>query len=275
MLLLLFIGNILNAQPVKPATSGYAPINGLKMYYETYGEGSPIVLLHGSFMNIQANFGEIIPALSKTHKVIALELQGHGRTADISRPLSFPALAGDVAALLAYLKVDSAAVLGYSLGATIALELTLQHPKLVTRLVFISSAYNSDGWIQPVRDAFAMMSTDMISQSPLKGMYNQLAPDTAHWKIFVTNMLNFNKTPFDLGIDRIKKIKAPLLIIKGDNDGIDYAHIASLYAACGGNVFADMAGLPKSQLAVLPGASHVGVMMQTERLINIIVPFVQ
>lgn len=266
---------VARAQPVQAKTSGYAPVNGLSMYYETYGQGDPIVLLHGGFLDIQTNFGALIPELAKTHRVIALEMQGHGRTADISRPLSYSALASDVAGLLNYLKIDSATILGYSLGATVALQLALLHPEQVKKLVFISSVYKLSGWIQPVRDAFARLTPDMLSHTPLKAAYNRLAPDTLHWHAFVGKVLQFENTPFDLGIDHIRKMKAPVLFIKGDNDGVDYAHLAELYTSCGGAVFGDMQGLPKSQLAVLPGATHVSVMMQTAQLSQVITNFLQ
>ena len=136
-------------------SSGYAPTNGLKMYYEVHGEGEPLVLLHGSFMTIDLNWSQMIPELAKTHKVIALEMQGHGRTADINRPFAFASLADDVAGLMKYLKIDSADLLGYSLGGTVAFELAIRHPDLVNRLIIISSAFKHDGWLPAARDIFA------------------------------------------------------------------------------------------------------------------------
>ncbi|HTJ53193.1 MAG TPA: alpha/beta hydrolase [Cyclobacteriaceae bacterium] len=266
---------ISEAQGIKANASGYAPVNGLKIYYEEYGMGDPVVLLHGSFMNINVNFGAMIPELAKTHRVIALEMQGHGRTADINRALSFTALADDVAGLMNYLKIDSATIVGYSMGATVALELALTHPEKVSKVIFISSVYKSDGWIKPVRDAFAMMSVEMLSNTPLKEIYNSLAPDKLHWKTFVSNMIKFENIPYDLGIENIRKMKAPMLIIQGDNDGVDLAHTTELYTACGGGIFGDMMPMPKSRLAILPATSHVSIMMQTNQLNALILPFIQ
>src|SRR5258705_5298991 len=134
------------SQPNKPAQASYAPVNGLKMYYEVYGEGKPLVLLHGAFMTIGTNFGQLIPELSKTRKIIAVELQGHGRTADIDRPFSFQSLADDVAALLKYLKVDSADIFGYSMGGVTAWQVAIRHPEVVRRLIITSGVYKYEGW---------------------------------------------------------------------------------------------------------------------------------
>lgn len=262
-----------NAQT--PASSGYAPVNGLKMYYEVYGEGKPLVLLHGAYMTIGLNYGELIPELAKHHKVIAVEMQGHGHTGDIDRSFSYPALASDVAALLKYLKADNADVIGYSLGATVALELAIQHPSLVNKLVFISSVYKMDGWIKAARDVFPTMKPEFLDGTPLKTQYDSLAPDKSHWVTFVHKMTKFDSTPFDLGADNVKQLKCPVLIIKGDNDGTDLHHIAEFYQLCGGGVFGDMAGLPKSQLAILPAATHVSLMMETEKLNHLITPFLK
>jgi pimeloyl-ACP methyl ester carboxylesterase len=256
-----------------PKASGYAPVNGLKMYYEIHGSGKPLVLIHGSYMNIDLNYGQLIPELAKKRQVIALEMQGHGRTADIDRPFSYPALAGDVAALLKYLKIDSADVLGYSLGATVALELAIEHPSLVNKLIIISSVYKYDGWIQAARDIFPTMKPEFLEHTPLKTEYDRLSPDKSHWTAFVTRMAKFDATSFDLGAEKIKQIKSPVLIISGDNDGVDLNHLADMYRLCGGGVFGDMAGLPKSQLAIVPGATHVSLMMETDKLNHLISPF--
>lgn len=264
-----------NSSPAQKTlrSSGYAPVNGLKMYYEIHGEGKPLVLLHGAFMNIDLNYGALIPALAKSHKVIAFEMQGHGRTADVARAFSFPALADDVAGALRYLKVDSADVLGYSLGATVALELAIRHPKLVSKVIVISSVFKMEGWNKATRDAFRMLKPEFLEDSPLKTDYDRLAPDKTHWRDFVTKLVVHINTSFDLGAANIKNITAPALLIMGDNDGVDLHHVAEMYALLGGGVSGDLAGLPKSQLAILPGMTHVTLMMQTEKLTSIILPF--
>jgi pimeloyl-ACP methyl ester carboxylesterase len=254
-------------------TSGYAPVNGLKMYYEIHGEGKPIVLLHGSFMNIDLNFGQMIPELAKNHKVIALEMQGHGRTGDIDRPYSYPAMADDIAGLLKHLGIEKADVLGYSLGGTVALEFTIRHPSLVNKLVFISSVYKLDGWIKEARDLFPTIKPELFENTPIKTEYDRLAPDKSHWQQFITKLTLLDATPFDLGAENVRGVKSPVLMISGDNDGVDLNHITDMYKLLGGGVFGDMAGLPKSQLAIVPGTTHVTLMMETEKLMSLIRPF--
>ena len=256
-------------------SSGYAPVNGLKMYYEIHGEGKPLVLLHGSYMTIDLNFAQLIPELAKQHKVIALEMQGHGRTGDIDRPYSYPALANDIDGLLNHLKIDSADILGYSLGGTVAFELAIKHPKRVTGLVIISSVFRLDGWLQSARDLFPTIKPEFFENTPLKTEYDRLAPDKNHWKDWVNKMVASESVPFDLGSENLKGLKCPVLIISGDNDGVDLNHIAEMYRLCGGGVFGDIAGLPKSRLAILPGMTHVTLMTETARLVSIINAFLK
>src|ERR1700712_2901519 len=141
-------------QQAKPSATGYAPVNGIKVYYEVYGEGKPLVLLHGAFYTIQMNWSQLIPELSKTRKVIAVELQGHGHTPFSDRKMDFPTLASDVEGVMNYLKIDSADVAGYSMGGSVAYQLTIQSPKRVKKLVIISSTYKSTGWLPGIANAF-------------------------------------------------------------------------------------------------------------------------
>jgi pimeloyl-ACP methyl ester carboxylesterase len=256
-------------------SSGYAPVNGLRMYYEVHGDGKPLVLLHGSYMTIDLNFAQLIPELAKNYKVIALEMQGHGRTGDIDRPYSYPALASDIDGLLKHLKIDSADVLGYSLGGTVAFELAIKHPQRVTSLVIISSVFRHDGWLQSARDLFPTIKPEFFENTPLKAEYDRLAPDKSHWKDWVNKMVASEVIPFDLGSENVKRLKCPVLIISGDNDGVDLNHIAEMYKLCGGGVFGDIAGLPKSRLAIVPGMTHVTLMMETAKLVSIINPFLK
>ena len=256
-------------------SSGYAPVNGLKMYYEIHGDGKPLVLLHGSYMTIDLNFAQLIPELAKKRKVIALEMQGHGRTGDINRPYSYTSLASDIDGLLNHLKFDSADVLGYSLGGTVAFEFAIKHPKRVTSLVIISSVFRLDGWIQSARDLFPTIKPEFFEKTPLKTEYDRLAPDKSHWNDWVNKMVASEVVPFDLGADNIKALKCPVLIISGDNDGVDLNHVAEMYRLCGGGVFGDITGLPKSRLAILPGMTHVTLMMETAKLMAIIDPFLK
>jgi pimeloyl-ACP methyl ester carboxylesterase len=257
-----------NTQPAKPSKSGYAPVNGINVYYEVYGEGTPIVLLHGAFWTIDMNWGQLIPELSKTRKVIAIELQGHGHTQFSERKLSFPALASDVEGVMDYLKIDSADVAGFSMGGSVAYQFAIQSPKRLRKLVIISSTYKSSGWLSQVTDGFKNFKPEFFTNSPLKAIYNAVAPDTTKWTKFITQMIVFAKESFDFGDANISKISAPVLIISGDNDGLDKVELMKTYKLLGGGVSADLGPMPKSQLAIVPSQGHVSLMMQTTTILN-------
>src|ERR1700679_561338 len=208
-----------NGQQLKPAASGYVPVNGIKVYYEVYGEGKPVVLLHGAFMNIDMNWGQLIPDLSKTRKVIAIEFQGHGHTPFSDRKLSIATLASDVEGVMDYLKIDSADVAGYSMCGSVAYQFAVQSPKRLRKLVIISSTYKTDGWLPIVNSAFKKFKPEFFDNSPLKAAYDAVAPDKTKWTNFLKKMLDFAKVPFNVGDSNIARIAAPVLIIWGDNDG--------------------------------------------------------
>jgi pimeloyl-ACP methyl ester carboxylesterase len=254
-------------------SSGYAPVNGLKIYYEVHGTGDPIVLLHGAYMTIDMNWAAVIPELSKTRKVIVLELQGHGRTADINRPFSYNALANDVAGVMKHLKIESADVLGYSFGGTVAYALAIQNPELVKKLIIVSSVYKYNGWIPELRSMLASFQPNFFDQTPLMPAYKSIAPDTAYWHKFVAKMIEFDKQDYDLGDQKVKAIKSPVLLVMGDNDGVDLNHTATAYRLLGGGVSGDVAGLPKSQLAIIPGKTHVGLMMEPTAVMSVVTNF--
>ena len=153
---------------MKPADSGYADVNGLHMYYEVYGTGKPIVLLHGSYMNIALNWSRIIPLLAKDRKVIAAEMQGHGRTRDIPREFSYEGMADDVSGLLEHLKIESADILGYSMGGGVAFQVAVRHPEKVRRLVVLSGVYAHDGW-WPIGDADGVRYEHAVELFRVKG----------------------------------------------------------------------------------------------------------
>jgi pimeloyl-ACP methyl ester carboxylesterase len=266
--IIMFAASRSNAQQIKPSNSGYAPVNGIKVYYEVYGEGRPVVLLHGAFLTIEGNWGELIPKLSKTRKVIAIEFQGHGHTPFSDRKLSDTALASDVLGVMDYLKIDSADVVGYSMGGSVAYAFAIQHPQRLRKLVIISSTYKSTGWLPEINEAFKTWKPEFFLNSPLKNAYNAVAPDTTKWPNFIDQMITFAQTPFDLGDSNISKIAAPVLIISGDNDGLDKIELMKTYKLLGGGITADMAPMPKSHLAIVPAQSHVSLMTQTTTILN-------
>lgn len=264
-----------DAQTVKPSESGYAATNGIKTYYEVYGEGMPLVLLHGAYMTIGLNWSQLIPELSKTRKVIAVELQGHGHTEYSDRPLSLSTLASDVAGVLDHLKIDSADVVGYSFGGKVAYQFAIQHPKRLRKLVIISATYKTSGWLPEVSNAFKNMKPEFFENTPMKTAYDAVAPDKTKWTKFLEQMFDSAAAPFDLGDDNIAKIAAPVLIISGDNDGMNKTELIKTYQLLGGAGTADLGAAPKSQLAIIPGQSHVSLMMQTAILSNYINGFLK
>lgn len=264
--IIMFVAAQSKGQQLKPTESGYAPVNGLKIYYEVYGEGKPLVLLHGAFMTIETNWGQLIPELSKTRKVIAIELQGHGHTPFSDRKLDQATLASDVEGVMKHLKVDSADVVGYSMGGSIAYKLTIQSPKRVKKLVIISSTYKSTGWKPEIAGAFKNMKPEMFANTPMKTAYDAVAPDKTKWTKFIEQMIVFAGTTFDMGDTNIAKITSPVLIIAGDNDGLDKVELSKTYQLLGGDKFADMGPMPKSHLAIVPGQGHVSLMMQTKTI---------
>lgn len=264
-----------HAQQSKPVSSGYAPVNGIKVYYEVYGQGKPLVLLHGAFYTIAMNWQQLIPELSKTRKVIALELQGHGHSPWSPRKIDLPTLASDVAGVMDYLKLDSADVAGYSMGGSVAYQFTIGYPKRVRHLVIISSTYKSTGWLPAVTTGFKNFKPEFFTNTPLQTAYDAVAPDKTKWLPFLQGMLAFAATPFDLGDSNIAKITSPVLLISGDNDGLDKVELMKTYQLLGGGIAADMAPMPKSQLAIVPSQTHVGLMMQTNTIFGYMDAFLQ
>ncbi len=264
-----------NGQQNKPADSGYASVNGIKVYYEVYGKGRPVVLLHGAFYTIQLNWGQLIPELSKTRKVIAIEMQGHGHTPYSDRKLDFPTLASDVEGVMDHLKVDSADIVGYSMGGSLAYQLTIQSPKRVRKLVIISSTYKSSGWLPEVSNAFKNFKPEYFTNTPIQTAYDAVAPDKTKWTKFLEQMFVFAGTPFNLGDSNIAKITSPVLLISGDNDGLNKIELIKTYQLLGGAVSADLGPMPKSHLAIVPSQTHVSLMMQTKTIFDYLDAFLK
>jgi pimeloyl-ACP methyl ester carboxylesterase len=257
-----------NGQQSKPADSGLVPVNGIRVYYEVYGEGKPIVLLHGAFYTIEMNWGQLIPELSKTRKVIAIELQGHGHTPFSDRKFDFATLASDVEGVMNHLKIDNADVAGYSMGGSVAYQLAIQSPERVRKLVIISSTYKSIGWLPEVTNAFKNFKPEFFTNSPMKAAYDEVAPDKTKWTKFLEQMFAFAGTPFNMGDSNIAKISSPVLLISGDNDGLDKIELIKTYQLLGGAVSADLGPMPKSHLAIVPSQGHVSLMMQTKTILG-------
>ncbi|MES2629211.1 MAG: alpha/beta hydrolase [Bacteroidota bacterium] len=241
--------NTPTSQPMPDSTalttdhsSGYAEVNGMKMYYEIHGTGEPLVLIHGGGSTIETSFGRIIPLLAKDHKVIAVELQAHGRTGDRNQDLSFEQDADDVAALLNTLNINKADFFGFSNGSTTTLQIAIRHPELVNRMVLGSALAKRNGVPGQFWDFMANACLDNMPQ-PLKDAYKQVAADSAGLQVMhdrdAKRMVNFK----DIPDDQLKTIQVPALIIVGDKDVITVPHAEEMHRL-----------MANSQLAVIPGA---------------------
>ncbi len=260
------------SQNIMPIVSGYADVNGLKMYYEVYGNGKPIVLLHGSYLTIPLNWSHIIPLLAKDRKVIVTEMQGHGRTRDIAREFSYENLADDVSGLLKHLKIDKADVLGYSMGGGVAFQVAVRHPEQVRRLVVLSGVYKHDGWWPEVESGFSTFTADQFKDTPIQKQYESLGNDPAHFQEFIKKVVSIDLKPFDWSGD-VKNIKAPIFMAIGDADGVRYEHALEMFRAKGGGKMGDIDGPPQSRLAIIPGTTHIGMIKRTDWLIPMITDF--
>jgi pimeloyl-ACP methyl ester carboxylesterase len=251
-------------------TTGYAPVNGLKMYYEVHGSGEPVVLLHGAFMTITNNWTGWIGELAKTRKVIAVEMQGHGRTGDIARDITAENLADDVAALLDHLKIPRADVIGYSMGGGVAMQCAIRHPDKVRKVVVISSRFRRDGFVKEGLEGLANLSADVFKGSPLEAEYQKLSPTPDEFPKFVKRMVDSFSKGRDIGADQLKATAAPMFFIHGDADGVRLEHIAEMFRLKGGEVHGDVRPRSASRLAILPDTTHVTLMQR----MPIIVPMV-
>ncbi len=256
ILLALLVFSAVYAQQ-KPVT-GFAPVNGLKMYYEIKGSGEPVVLLHGAFMAITDDWREWINELAKTRKVIAVEMQGHGRTADIKREITYENLADDVAGLLEYLKIERADLVGYSLGGGAAMLCAIRHPEKVRKVVSISAPIRRDGWVKEGNDAWLNFTSDMFKGTPADTEREKLNPVKGSFPAFFNHIKAAALRPYDFGADKFKATKAPMFFIHGDADGVRFDHIAEMYGLKGGgNIHGDMQPRSESRLAILPDSTHV------------------
>jgi pimeloyl-ACP methyl ester carboxylesterase len=222
-------------------TSGYAPVNGLNMYYEIHGSGSPLVLIHGGGSTIQTSFGSILTLLARSNKVIAVEIQAHGHTADIDRPLSFQQDADDIAALLKHLNIDKASVFGFSNGASTTLHLAIQHPEMVNKIIVASTFYKKAGAPDWFWNMMAASTFEGMPQ-PYKDEFLKINPDTnALHRMYERDVARMQSFP-DLTELQLKSIKAPALVIIGDKDVTTPEHATEMHRL-----------IPNSRLAIFPG----------------------
>src|SRR6266849_6334560 len=251
----------------------YAEVNGLQMYYEIHGEGFPLVLLHGGLSTIGTSFGKVLSALARRRQVIAIEQQAHGHTADIDRPLTYQQMAIDTIALLSYLGIEQADFFGYSIGAGIAMQIAIEHPSLVRKLVVATPISMASGFQPGVLAGIEALQPEHLAGSPFQEEYARTAPNPQDWPRLVAKTKQLDREFVDWSNDSIASIKAPTLLIVGDSDIVRPEHVVELFRLLGGGFPGDNVGLSQSQLAVLPGTTHITLVDRAEWLVSMITGF--
>ena len=249
--------------------SGYAPVNGLQMYYEIHGASQgtdlPLVLLHGAFSSIEPDFAGMLPLFAKTRKLIAIEQQAHGHTADIERPLRTEHMAEDTVALLKHLGVEKADFFAYSMGSDVAMKIGYHHPEMVRKLVLAGGiAYNLEGLHPGMMEGLDNMPVDALDGTPWKAAYDKVAPRPEDWAKFVAKKIEMDRHYQPWTPEQIQSFKAPMLIMVGDSDIVRPEHVVEMFRLLGGGVVGDLVGVPASQLAILPGTTHVTLMYRPD-----------
>jgi pimeloyl-ACP methyl ester carboxylesterase len=255
------------------AVAAFARLGELELYYETQGAGPPLVLIHGSLMT--AGLMNDYPALlAAGRRVITVELQGHGHTHDIGRPLRYEPLADDIAALLGHLGLARADLFGYSLGAGVAMQVAMRHPARVRRLAVMSATYRADG-LHPEMTAAADpgAALEQLSGSIYHQAYRDVAPDPERWPDLVRKVLDLDAQPQDWPAARVAAIAAPTMLVVADSDIVRLEHAVEMFHLLGGGVAGDIHGLPAARLAVVPGTTHVGLCDRAEWVVPMIAEF--
>jgi pimeloyl-ACP methyl ester carboxylesterase len=243
--------------------SGYAPVNGLQLYYEIHGDGAPLILLHGGG-GATGMFGVLLPTLTASRQVIAVDLQAHGRTADIDRPLRIEHMADDIAALIAHLGLTTATVMGYSLGGAVALQTAIRHPQQVEKLIVVSTPYKRDGWYAEGRAGMDQMgagAAEFLKQSPMYEMYSAIAPRVEDWPVLWEKMGDLLRQDYNWS-DGVAALAMPTMIIFGDADSVSPIHAAEFFVLLGGGKVDggwDRSGMTPHRLAILPDTTHYDI----------------
>ncbi|RAW00745.1 alpha/beta fold hydrolase [Pseudochryseolinea flava] len=262
------------SQQTQAFKSGYVNVNGLKMYYETHGQGEPMILLHGAYQSIDKMFRNVIAKYAGSRQVIAFEFQGHGRTADIDRDITYENLATDAYHLLEHLKIDSADVFAFSMGSNVGIQLAIQHPEKVKKMVLISGAYSHEGYQPSYTAIVPSLTPSMFEGSTFKKEYDSLSPRPDKFPVLVARMKKLDLAPFNWEKAYVK-IKNPMFLIYADNDVVTLSHVNDMVTKVGGNVMGDMDPWPRVRLAVVPNCSHVGLMTRFKSIYPMIDEFLQ
>ena len=254
----------------------YATVNDLDMYYEDHGTSAerPVVLIHGALSAIGTSFGEILPLLAKTRRVIAVELQAHGRTSDADRPLTVEGFAADVLALLDQLGIERADFFGWSMGAAVALRLGTHHPGRVGKLVLASVGFTADGLYPGLLDGIQDLQPEHLHGSEFHDEYLRVAADPATgWPNLVAKVKAFDAATPEWTTDEIRAIAAPTMIVLGDSDIIRPEHAVTMFRLLGGGVPGDLQPMPACRLAVLPATTHTSIPRRAEMIASMVHEF--
>ncbi|NNH72810.1 alpha/beta hydrolase [Nocardia uniformis] len=250
----------------------YAAVNGLQLYYEIHGTGQPLVLLHGGLGNAETSFSALLPELTKNRKVITVDLQAHGHTADIDRPLSFEQMADDVAGLIDHLELEKVDVLGYSLGGGVALQLGSRNPDVVNKLVINSAAYRFDGWTAEGRTGMASIDPTAMIGTPMHEAYTRTAPRPGDWPVFAAKTKQLLTRDFDWTTE-VAAITAPTLVVIAESDIVERPHAVDLINLLGSGTADATSDTAAATLEIVPGTTHYDILYRADLLLPIIEPF--
>jgi pimeloyl-ACP methyl ester carboxylesterase len=253
-----------------------ARVNGIALGYQVFGQGKPLVLLHGGFGSVEM-FGPNVDELAKHRQVIGVDLQSHGRSPAARRPMTWDAMADDIAELIRTLRLEPAAVMGFSLGGGVALRTGIKHPDVVERLVLVSTVFKNTGWHPEMTAAMRAMgpeTAEPMKQSPMYADYQRIAPNVDDWPILVEQVTTLMKTDYDWSAE-IPKLRMPVMLVIGDVDGMPPRHAVEFFEFLGGGMRDagwDGSGITQHRLAVLPGVTHYDINMQPA-LSAAVIPF--
>jgi pimeloyl-ACP methyl ester carboxylesterase len=253
---------------MKPSHSGHLPINGLNLYYEVYGdldtsEVPPLLLIPGAFMATDS-MRSWVSAFAATRTVIVFDQQGHGRTPDTSREMSYEQFGDDAAALLHALGVERADVMGYSQGGGVALQLAIRHPTLVNKLVSLSATYRKDGWYPSVFEAIGDMTAEAFAGTPVEKAFYEHTPDANAFEAYLEKMKVLNIDDQNISDAQMRSFPAKTMVIVGDADGVKPEHALAMFKLRGGGdesaaATGALEQVPVARLVVLPAASHIDI----------------
>jgi len=270
--------------PQRPplSRSGYLPINGLKLYYEVHGElgkskTAPLLLIPGAFLSTDS-MKHWVAAFAGKRPVIVFDQQGHGRTADTARKMSYEQFADDAAALLQALKVPHADVMGYSQGGGVALQLAVRHPTLVNKLISMSATYRRDGWYPAVLKAIEGMNAKLFAGTPIEAAFKKLNPDPQAFQAYVEKMRVLNGNDQNITDEQMRAIPARTMVIAGDADGVRPEHAVAMFKLRGGGdqeaaITGTLTKLPAARLVILPATSHIGMSAAAQMLEPMVTAF--